>query len=251
MIIRTEKNQNFSKINNTVLRDTRLSWRARGIAAYLLTMPDDWQIDYAHLWKNGVEGRDAVLTAMKELEECGYLIRTKLRKEDGTFTTFVTLHEQPQEQPTTDYQKSVNQESVNQMSVNQESRIITKDQQLIPITDDDEDNARAREHGAVFTAWSENIPGTMTPILGEKLHDLIDECGPPAVIHGIVTSVEAGARNFKYIAACARNHAQGRDSPATQPRHRKPYTNGSAPRQTAGEEAVDSFFARLEQAHAT
>lgn len=77
-----------------------------------------------------------------------------------------------------------------------------------PNTDDD-DNARARGDAAVFKAWAENIPGTMTPILSEKLHDLTDECGVPAVIHGIVASVEAGARNFNYIAKCARNHAAG------------------------------------------
>ncbi len=78
-----------------------------------------------------------------------------------------------------------------------------------PLKKDDEDNARVRGDAAVFKAWAENIPGTMTPILSERLHDLTDECGERAVIHGIVTSVEAGARNFKYIAACARNHAAG------------------------------------------
>ena len=81
---------------------------------------------------------------------------------------------------------------------------------------DDDDNAREREqkHGAVFTAWAENIPGTMTPILADKLHDLIDECGPASAIYGIITGVEAGARNFKYIATCARNHAQGKEPPS-------------------------------------
>ena len=92
-----------------------------------------------------------------------------------------------------------------------------------PIRNDDEDNAR-KAHGSVFKAWSENIPGTMTPILGDKLHELIDECGPPAVIYGIVASVESGARNFKYIAACARNHAAGKEPPVKPP-PRSP-TNG-------------------------
>ncbi len=89
-----------------------------------------------------------------------------------------------------------------------------------PIKKDDEDNARAA-HGSVFKAWAENIPGTMAGILGDKLHDLIDECGPPAVIYGIVASVESGARNFSYIAACARNHAAGREPPG-KPMPRSP-----------------------------
>lgn len=104
---------------------------------------------------------------------------------------------------------------------------------ITPIEDtpiDDEDNAR-KAHGSVFKAWSENIPGTMTPILGDKLHELIDECGPPAVIYGIVASVESGARNFKYIAACARNHAAGKEPPVKPP-PRSPtnghYANGTS-----------------------
>lgn len=134
MIVRTRKNKNYSSINNTVLRDERLSWRARGIAAYLLTMPDDWEINHDHLWKHGIEGRDAVLNAMRELEEVGYLVRTKTQDKRGKFQTTVTLHEEPQ--PTTENppipenQVSVNQNSVDQVSVNQDSRINTKDQVL-------------------------------------------------------------------------------------------------------------------------
>ncbi len=41
-IIRVEKNRNYSVINNTGLRDERLSWKAKGILAYILTLPDDW-----------------------------------------------------------------------------------------------------------------------------------------------------------------------------------------------------------------
>lgn len=95
MIVRTKKNQDYSVINNTVLKDKRLSWRARGIAAYLLTMPDDWSINSNHLWKSGTEGRDAVRNAMKELEESGYLIRTKYQTKDGKWNTELVLGESP------------------------------------------------------------------------------------------------------------------------------------------------------------
>lgn len=81
-----------------------------------------------------------------------------------------------------------------------------------PIKDDD-DNAQARGDEAVFTAWAKNVSGVMTPILAEKLHELIDECGVLSVLHGITAGVGAGARNYNYIAKCARNHAQGIDKP--------------------------------------
>jgi len=41
-IIRVEKNKNYSVVNNTVLRDTKISWKAKGIMAYMLSKPDDW-----------------------------------------------------------------------------------------------------------------------------------------------------------------------------------------------------------------
>lgn len=40
-IIRVKKDSNYSVINNTGLKDERLSWKAKGILAYALTLPDD------------------------------------------------------------------------------------------------------------------------------------------------------------------------------------------------------------------
>lgn len=96
-IIRIHKTSNYSVISNTPLNDERLSWRAKGIAAYLLTKPDDWRINADHLHKVGREGRDAVRAALKELEEAGYLHRTKEQDEKGRWHTVSVLHEVPQE----------------------------------------------------------------------------------------------------------------------------------------------------------
>lgn len=86
----------------------------------------------------------------------------------------------------------------------------------------------------------------MSEILGGKLADLVDECGEPSVIYGIEASIEANARNFKYVAACARNHAAGKDAPTKQQARApsggdyKPATNASNNRQ-----AVSNVFAKL------
>ncbi len=219
MIVRTKKNRNYTTINNTVLEDERLSWRAKGIAAYLLSKPDDWQISHEHLLRSGKEGRDAVLNAMKELEDCGYLVRTKVQGKDGKFSTIVTLLEVPQ--PTTENQDSVisnrvleNRVLENRQSVNQDSLVSTDYQILKPNTTDDDDNARTRARGKVFDAWAENFPGTMVPLLAERINDLIDECGEPSVIYGIDAAVQASVRNFNYVAQCARNHASGAEPPS-------------------------------------
>lgn len=93
--IRVSKSKNFSVINNTVLNDERLTWKAKGIAAYLLSKPDDWKIIRENLINQSDDGEAAVRTALQELEECGYLIRTRRQNKAGKFEWESVLHETP------------------------------------------------------------------------------------------------------------------------------------------------------------
>ncbi|WP_405914574.1 hypothetical protein [Streptomyces sp. NBC_00728] len=74
----------FTQIANGLFRDSRLSYKAKGIFGYVSTHRDGWQVTLAHLIATGPDGREAVRTALKELERYGYLIRTRLRRPDGT-----------------------------------------------------------------------------------------------------------------------------------------------------------------------
>ena len=58
-----------------VLQDKRISFRARGILGYLLSLPDGWEASAERIAHETTEGRDAVATALKELERAGYLAR--------------------------------------------------------------------------------------------------------------------------------------------------------------------------------
>lgn len=84
MIVRPVKRDNpYAQIDNRPLRDKRLSWRARGILAYLLSQSNEWKVMTANLVNQGTEGRDAVRAAFKELASLGYavLIPTRHGKE--------------------------------------------------------------------------------------------------------------------------------------------------------------------------
>lgn len=72
MIIRTAPRESFAIIRNAVLEDPRLSFKAKGVIAYLLSRPPNWKANAEHLRKVSKDGRDAVLSAMKELRVCGY-----------------------------------------------------------------------------------------------------------------------------------------------------------------------------------
>ena len=84
MIIRTHKNKNFTTLDNTPLQDTELSWQAKGMIAYLLSLPDDWEIYVSDLKNRSRNGRDATAKTLNELIKHGYIKRTE-RREKGQF----------------------------------------------------------------------------------------------------------------------------------------------------------------------
>ena len=60
--------------------------------------------------------------------------------------------------------------------------------------------------------WEKNIM-PLTPHIGEKLRELLQEVGEAAVTYSITAAVEHGARNFSYVQAVAKNYANGNQKP--------------------------------------
>lgn len=71
----------FAQIPNAWMRDARLSLRARGILAMLCTHEDGYAQPLASMVTSR-EGKDAVLTAVRELEALGYLERRRGRDQE-------------------------------------------------------------------------------------------------------------------------------------------------------------------------
>ena len=85
MIIRREKNKNYSVISNECFKDISISARAKGIYAYVMTLPDDWKISKKELYKHFAEGEKALDTAFNELKDKGYVEVKKERNVNGKF----------------------------------------------------------------------------------------------------------------------------------------------------------------------
>lgn len=79
----------FTQVANALFRDSRLSFRAKGIFGYVSTHANGWQVTIADLVRLGPDGREAVRTGLQELEAHGYLIRERLRRPDGTLGEIV------------------------------------------------------------------------------------------------------------------------------------------------------------------
>ena len=95
MIVHVIKSNNFSIISNAVLQNQELSWEARGLAAYLLSLPDTWRVREEHLIHAAPNGRTAVRRTMKELQTEGYLHRRRYQDAKGQWHHDVFLLEMP------------------------------------------------------------------------------------------------------------------------------------------------------------
>ena len=82
-VIRVEKNRNFTTMSNYHLRDKDLSLKAKGLLSQILSLPDDWDYSVRGLASICLEGKDCIVTTLKELEIKGYLVRKQLRDANG------------------------------------------------------------------------------------------------------------------------------------------------------------------------
>ena len=86
-IIRKKQKERFSIVDNKVIEDERLSFKARGLLIYMLSKPDDWKFYTEELAKrSNKDGISAIKTALNEIEDAGYLTRKQGHKKNGQFT---------------------------------------------------------------------------------------------------------------------------------------------------------------------
>ena len=86
-VIRVEKNNNYTTMNNHHFRNRELSLKAKGVMSLMLSLPDDWDYTIKGLATLSKDGVDSVRSALKELEEQGYLTMKRVRNEQGHLTS--------------------------------------------------------------------------------------------------------------------------------------------------------------------
>ena len=77
------RHTNVTIVPNETAQDICLSWGARGLLLYMLSMPTDWELNEADLINRSPGGRDQLRTLLKELEAARHLARTRLRDASG------------------------------------------------------------------------------------------------------------------------------------------------------------------------
>ena len=90
MIIRTPKNRDnpYAQINKFALRDPSLSLKAKGLLAFLLSLPDNWQIRPREIQRHHTNGEKSVYSGLKELINAKYLKRIQHKDAKNQFSEY-------------------------------------------------------------------------------------------------------------------------------------------------------------------
>ncbi|MCC1486729.1 DnaD domain protein [Bacillus tropicus] len=217
-IVRVEKNKNYSVVNNTGLRDERLSWKAKGILAYILTLPDDWVFYREELATHAKDGLDSLRSGMKELKEYGYLQRLPIRNDNNKIVSWETvIHEVPQVEPLADF-PPVEEPPVENPPVENSELLNTnipstnKLNTNIPNTNhhhDDKDESKSHvlvdeEFKISYNFLREKgIP--LSEIAITELGEFCDLFGRALILHATNKAIDENAPKWNYIKAILKN----------------------------------------------
>lgn len=85
----------FTQLPNAWVRDKRLSYKARGLLAELMSHAPGFEVSREKLARNGQDGDRAIRSAIAELEAVGYLERSQSRSEQNRFGAAVWITRDP------------------------------------------------------------------------------------------------------------------------------------------------------------
>ena len=77
-IFRIEKTKNYTVMSNYHLKDKRLSFKAKGLLSYMLSLPDTWDFSLNGSSSASKDNITSIRSALKELQELKYLEVKKL-----------------------------------------------------------------------------------------------------------------------------------------------------------------------------
>lgn len=117
--------EGYTIMSNHHLRDPKLSYAAKGLLSFMLTLPDKWDYSFGGLVQISKEGKSSIRTLINELKEAKYIKISQSRNAKGFFQYNYDVYEIPFDMPikttnyptpenrTTDYRTSENQPQIN------------------------------------------------------------------------------------------------------------------------------------------
>ncbi|WP_156888234.1 helix-turn-helix domain-containing protein [Microbacterium indicum] len=185
---------NYTQIPNAWLRDARLSHKARGVLAELMTHRAGWKTSIEQIAAAGPDGVDAIRAAIRELENAGYLRREQRHDNDGRFAETDFLLQEP---PLRDYPStghpSTGHPSTGHPSTGNPTPKKTKDKKTSTEEDQGQELSRDAIRDAFARAWgswpkqTRRKPAEAAFATATKIHDpdwLADQIARHAAAYG-------------------------------------------------------------------
>ena len=161
---RIEKKSNFTVVSNDILMNNYMSMKATCLLMKMLGKPDNWDYTINGMKTFCVEGRDAIRSALKELEKFGFLERRKVRDSRGRYTDIeYIIYEEPiSRSPCSAYPESENPSlddppSGNPPVINKEINKKRNNQELTQASIDSVPSGASREGSEDEAMWREII----------------------------------------------------------------------------------------------
>lgn len=224
IIMRVEKmkRNGFTIINNGVLNNTQLSWKAKGLFAYLWSQSDSWDFYEVEVLKHSTDGRASLRAGLKELEEHGYLKRYRNRDDKGILRESKwILSEQPMfdfpklDKPTLDYPTldnrtltSTNQNNTNLNNTNLNEDAVV-DTSLVNIEDQQKQTTDCGGFAKVVDFYKTNF-GLLNSYMAEELRQTYDEWSSQSeepggiIIKAMQIALAKNVRNWKFVCGVLR-----------------------------------------------
>ena len=213
-MIRVDKKTNFVVLNKDALQDVNLSWKAKGLLVYLLSLPDNWQIYIEELSAHAKDGVDSTASAIKELMKNGYITRERIRNEKGQLKNYIyTVHEVPVSIEDTDVEPKGKNPVLEKPK--QEKPILGKRQLLNNnklnnnLNIKEEETTQGVEIGKeIIKIYKECISKNISEIELKKLAEYQEAAGKEILNKAIEVAVIKNVKNLAYIGATLKDWSE-------------------------------------------
>ena len=199
MKIKKVYQKRFTTVDNTVLNDTELSWKAKGLFVYLWSQADEWEFYETEVVKHSTDGIRSMRAGLHELEEKGYLSRKRKRVENRLKGSIWLLSETPQKL------QNVTLQNDSLQNVNLQNRTLTN-------TNNNNTNYNNKltattgttEIGSIYEFWESNV-GSLSPYLIEEIQAIYEDWEKVSkqpkemILESIKMALDKGVRNISYV----------------------------------------------------
>lgn len=97
-VFKIEKQKNYTVMSNYHLQEKNLSYKAKGLLSFMLSLPEDWDYSLNGLVAVSKESKKAIRNIINELIENGYVVREQGRGEKGYYKYDYIIREIPEKE---------------------------------------------------------------------------------------------------------------------------------------------------------